>query len=92
MDWETAGWGVPAPDLVGVDLGAYWTVVRECWPTLDFPALQRLANLGTLFRRLAALKWESTSLKSDWLDWSMASMRVCHVRLADVIQALQWTA
>jgi aminoglycoside phosphotransferase (APT) family kinase protein len=91
LDWETAGWGVPAPDLVGVDLGAYWTVVRECWPTLDLQAIQRLANLGTLFRRLAAMNWESASLKSDWLDRPMASMRVCHARLSDAIQAMQWT-
>jgi hypothetical protein len=91
MDWETAGWGVPAPDLARVDLRAYWTVVRECWPTLDLPAIQRLANLGTLFCWLAAVNWESMSLKSDWLDTLMASIRVCHARLTDAILAIPWT-
>jgi aminoglycoside phosphotransferase (APT) family kinase protein len=91
MDWETAGWGVPAPDLARVDLRAYWTVVRECWPTLDLPAIKRLANLGTLFCRLAAMNWDSMSLKSDWLDWPMASIRVCHARLTDAILAIPWT-
>jgi aminoglycoside phosphotransferase (APT) family kinase protein len=90
MDWETAGWGGPAPDLARVDLQAYWTVVREYWPTLDLPAIQRLANLGKLFCRLAALNWESMSLKSDWLDGPMASIRVCHAKLSDAILAIQW--
>jgi hypothetical protein len=90
MDWETAGWGGPAPDLARLDLQAYWTVVREYWPTLDLPAIQRLANLGKLFCRLAALNWESMSLKSDWLDGPMASIRVCHAKLSDAILAIQW--
>jgi aminoglycoside phosphotransferase (APT) family kinase protein len=91
MDWETAGWGGPAPDLARVDLQAYWTVVREYWPALDLPAVQRLANLGKLFCRLAAMNWESMSLKSDWLDGPMASIRVCHAKLSDAILAIPWT-
>jgi hypothetical protein len=90
MDWETAGWGVPAPDLAKrVDLTAYWTVVRECWPTLDLPAIQRLAKLGTVFRRLAAMNWESVNLEHEWLDKPMARVRAYHTELAEAIQALQ---
>jgi hypothetical protein len=85
IDWETAGWGVPAPDLAHVDLTVYWTVVRESWPTVDLQALQQLATLGKVFRRLAAMNWQSMSLE-------MASMRIYHAELSDAIQAVQWTA
>jgi aminoglycoside phosphotransferase (APT) family kinase protein len=92
LDWETAGWGVPAPDLASVDLTAYWSVVRECWPTLDLQAIQQLANLGKVSRWLAAISWESVA--SEGLARpiaNMASMRVCRAALSDAIKAVQWT-
>jgi hypothetical protein len=90
MDWETAGWGMPAPDLIkSVDLAAYWMVVRECWPTLDFQAIQRLANLGTLFRQLAFMSWESPSLEHEWIDKPMSKVRFYHAELSEAIQAIQ---
>jgi aminoglycoside phosphotransferase (APT) family kinase protein len=94
LDWETAGWGVPAPDLARVDLTSYWSVVRECWPKLDLQALQQLANLGNVFRWLAAIRWESTTSEYEGLARpiaNMASVRVCHAALSDAIQAVQWT-
>jgi hypothetical protein len=75
---------VPAPDLAHVDLTVYWTIVRDSWPTLDLQALQQLATLGKVFRRLAAMNWQSMSLE-------MASMRIYHAELSDAIQAIQWT-
>src|SRR5205807_1546253 len=32
IDWETAGWGVPAADVARVDLPTYWSVVRSVRP------------------------------------------------------------
>jgi hypothetical protein len=67
MDWEDAGWGVPAADLLAarVDLTAYWSVVREHWTGLDARAVGRLATIGQVFRWLAAVNWDSASLASD---------------------------
>jgi hypothetical protein len=36
------------------------------------------------------MNWESTSLRYDWLYWTMASMRIYHTRLSDAIQAIPW--
>jgi aminoglycoside phosphotransferase (APT) family kinase protein len=94
LDWETAGWGVPAPDLARVDLVAYWSVVRECWPTLDLQAIQQLANLGKVFRWLVAISWESMDFEYEGLARpiaTIASLRVCHAALSDAIQVVQWT-
>jgi aminoglycoside phosphotransferase (APT) family kinase protein len=89
MDWEEAGWGGPAADLARVDLAAYWAVVRDCWPSLDLPAFERLANVGGLFRWLAAMHWDSPSLASkrpEVVRYAMANMRVYQAELAEAIQ------
>ncbi len=64
LDWETAGWGVPAADLAPargllpapqVDITLYWSTVRECWPGLDIQTVHRLATVGGVSdTRLAA--------------------------------------
>lgn len=85
LDWETAGWGVPAADLAAprgrtpaelVDLVTYAAVARESWPALDAAALGRLVTVGGLFRRLAAIGWASRGLLHPWPQKSLASMRV----------------
>jgi len=61
IDWEMAGWGVPAADLTRVDLRAYWAVVRERWPDVDLGTVERLALFGQIFRLLAGIGWAATN-------------------------------
>jgi hypothetical protein len=99
IDWETAGWGVPAADLAParrrhsahlVDITAYWSIVRECWPSLDLSAVQQLANVGIVFRRLAAINWASLSLAYEWPSKPISYMRSYQVNLSDAIQEAPW--
>ena len=85
LDWETAGWGVPAADLAVprgmtsaelVDLGTYADVARDALPGLDAAALGRLVTVGGVFRRLAAIGWASRGLLHPWPQKALASMRV----------------
>ena len=85
LDWETAGWGVPAADLAAprgrtnaelVDLGTYAAFARESRPGLDAAELGRLVTVGGMFRRLAAIGWASRSLLHPWPQKALASMRV----------------
>jgi hypothetical protein len=85
IDWETAGWGVPAADLAAprgqtpaalVDLGTYASIAREHWPGLDEGTLQGLVTVGGVFRRLAAISWESLGLAHRWPQKAVASMRI----------------
>jgi Phosphotransferase enzyme family len=62
FDWEMVGWGPPAADLASVDLDAYWPVVRETWRGLDESTVHRMAELGKLFRNLAAIDWAAARL------------------------------
>ncbi len=98
IDWETAGWGLAAPDLVPsrgplafhVDLSVYRSVVQEHLPGIDLHALPRLASVGRIFRRLAYIDWESAELcyeSPDWLSRPIASLRIYQAELAEGIQS-----
>lgn len=65
IDWETAGWGPPAPDLTRIDLDAYWSVVRDAWPQLDFDTVERWRRMGHLLQKLAAANWVAETLKRE---------------------------
>jgi Phosphotransferase enzyme family len=96
IDWETAGWGVPAADLAPshhhysgqhVDLTTYWDIVQECWPSLDMSAIQQLVWAGLIFRRLAAISWDSRDLAYKWTEGPVECMRIYQAELSEIMQA-----
>ena len=99
IDWEMAGWGVPAADLasafdramvVAVDPHAYLEAVRTWWSGLDDAGLRRLAILGRVFQALAATEWASAGLIFEFerhLMRPMAQMRLYLGHLSDAVQA-----
>lgn len=87
IDWETAGWGVPAADLAAtrgvtpveqVDLATYSSILCEYWPRLDPAVLDDLVKVGGMFRRLAAISWVSLHLTKEWPQKALASMQIYH--------------
>jgi aminoglycoside phosphotransferase (APT) family kinase protein len=98
LDWETAGWGVPAADLAqfsgslaaNPDLTAYGAVVRRVWGGLEEGDLRQLAQVGLLFRLLSAVSWASDGLGYTWVRRSMTKMRSYAPRLADWLRAAGW--
>ncbi len=66
FDWECSGYGLPAPDLEGVEIDAYLSVVRTHWTTLTEAKLRRAAAAGRLFRIINFIYWASLSLESSW--------------------------
>lgn len=67
---ELSGRGVPRRrvdrHLPDTELLDYWSVVRESWSDLGLTGLQELAELGAMFRLLAAISWESESIPRWW--------------------------
>lgn len=100
LDWETAGWGVPAADLAAtreiaelppLDLDTYESTVKEGWPQLDRAAIRRLAAVGGIFRRLSAISWASLGLEHAWWPKThMASMKVYQAGLVEVLRRPPW--
>jgi hypothetical protein len=89
FDWGEAGWGVPAIDLmdVDVDVAAYWSVVDAHWPWLGVQAIQRLAIVGKIFRCLDAINWTLPDFKYLGLKSPISCMRIYRSRLADAIRS-----
>jgi hypothetical protein len=100
-DWESAGLGVPAVDLAHsplaaphfaaqADLTAYWEAVRDYWPCIDLRTIEQWANLGTLFRCLAALNWDIRSLKRGWAQKLLKRAGFYQEVLAHTLRAAAW--
>ncbi|MGH7538874.1 MAG: phosphotransferase family protein [Gemmatimonadales bacterium] len=89
IDWETAGWGVPAIDLTRIDVAAYWAVAREWQVGLELKTVQRLADLGRVFSTVAAIDWDSTGLRFESrrvISQPLASIEVLVGHLVDAAQ------
>jgi hypothetical protein len=107
FDWEMAGRGIPAADLTYLeqaDLAIYWSIVRRSWPYLDVQDIQQMANLGGIFRGLAAISWERWHFEYSWENWppqynllkyelikeAVMRMRVYLVWIADAMRSATW--
>jgi len=94
IDWENAGWGIPAVDLFRIDLPAYVSAVHACWwHDVSLEEVQRLAVLGKMLRCLAAIFWQ-TRLKPNHahsMKGQITALRVLRIRLTEAVQELQRT-
>ena len=89
IDWETAGWGVPAADLTRIDVAVYWSAAREWCEGLELDTVYRLAQVGQVFRTIAAIDWECASLRFETRNLivrSLASLAVLTPRLTEAVQ------
>jgi len=88
FDWELAGWGIPATDLMKCpDLDLYEAQLVKCWP-LKCEEIRRLADLGKLFRALISVYWASLKLRFPWVQWSVVKLQFPQAALAEAIQVL----
>lgn len=99
IDWETAGWGVPAADLApargpglrpAIDLASYARVVHGRWPLLDETSFRRLAVVGTIFRRLIAIDWAAQGLGFAWPEKPIAQLDAYRPELEEAMAATSW--
>ena len=95
FDWgTTAGWGPPAVDLtqfvgraISPELRVYHDIVCKNWSHLQFSDINRLAEIGKIFRLVLSVKWASESLVYEWVEDIMNNMRIYENDLRDVIRA-----
>jgi thiamine kinase-like enzyme len=95
MDWEMAGWGVPAVDLaqlggrvsISPDLGIYYSLVKSSWPNLELVDVQRLGQLGGMFRLITAIHWATRDLPTHWVEDAMEGLRAYTTRFAPLLES-----
>ena len=90
LDWDGAGWGVPADDLSQVEAGVYWSIVRRHWPGLTSDAVNRLANIGKIFWNLIPITGEAETLGSEWVGNVMRKLRAYEAGIAEATAAEGW--
>jgi hypothetical protein len=90
MDWESAGWGVPAADLAQFagnaltpDIAAYWSMAKDYWRGHDINDLDRLSGLGTVFRWINAVQWANQGFRESSMDWYITEMSCYEPKLAE---------
>jgi hypothetical protein len=89
FDWELAGWGVPATDLLKCpDLELYAAEVSVAWPDLTVERIRRLVDVGRLFRAILMVYWNSLKLRFPWVEWSLLRLQPPQAALAEAIQVL----
>jgi hypothetical protein len=106
LDWETAGWGIPAADLAGLatylapqdpaEAGADDDVVDRYVATVA-PCwrctrrhVETWANLGALFRLLASIEWACYSLPYPPALKARAQMVKYERSFAGIVKRLGW--
>src|SRR5262245_2466362 len=88
FDWEVAGCGMPAVDLLNADLAVYAASVRERWPRLD---VELQARLGRLLRGcLAPIGWETLALDTPWIEGPLGSLASYRRRLEQILAETGW--
>jgi hypothetical protein len=89
FDWELAGWGIPATDVLKcANFPLYCSEARRSWGDLTLNQIQKLADLGRIFRVLIAIYWKSLALSYEWVEWPVEKLRLYRSALAEAIQFL----
>lgn len=87
LDWEMAGRGIPAVDVVNVDIRTYVDEVRAVW-ALDRNAAAWLSAVAHVLRNLDAIEWISAELVQPWAGWRIDQIRLYAERLAGAVHVL----
>ena len=98
IDWETAGWGMPAVDLsqlggntsISPDLDTYGSVINTKWPRMSKRDVTQLSLFGGLFRLINAIRWATKSLPTHWVEDSIEELERYTMKLATLISSLGW--
>ncbi|MEN8160154.1 MAG: phosphotransferase [Myxococcota bacterium] len=91
FDWEVAGWGLPAVDLIDLDLPAYAEIVRPEWPGVDLETLERSVKLGEILRGgVIPGSWAARSLVTTWPASAVSELAVYQRTIGQALDALGW--
>jgi len=96
LDWEAAGWGIPAADLVqfvgkslSPDLRTYYSVVCSSWPGFGLTQLETLTEVGRLFRLINSLDWANWGYRAVGVDWFNEKLNWCEREMADWLRTAE---
>jgi hypothetical protein len=93
LDWETAGWGVPAGDLSEkIDFDTYLSSVHPTWPDIHREQWETLRSYGRVFRILATVEWATVGLDGIWLRRPLNYLETYKEWLTQAFHDLGWSS
>jgi len=77
FDWHSAGWGLPAEDVAGLDIYIYWKKIREYQPDVykDILIIKKLKGRGMIFRYLDWIHGASFGLAYEWVEKTIQDLK-----------------
>ena len=88
MDWDVAGWGVPASDAVAADLECYGRMIGVSWGQISSATWRAFAAMGTVFRHILWMEAESSALSGEWVERPVRKLELCRSGLAHALGEL----
>ena len=68
MDWDVAGWGVPASDVAAADPDTYRQTIEASGGDVSATTLRALARMGAVFRHILWIEATSCALTGPWVE------------------------
>ena len=68
IDWDVAGWGVPASDVAAADLESYERTIGASWGPISATKWRAFAEMGAVFRFILWIEAESCALSGLWVE------------------------
>jgi Ser/Thr protein kinase RdoA (MazF antagonist) len=94
FDWEIAGWGLSAIDLVqelgksaDPELEVYYSIIGNSAARIGTPFTKESLELGVIFRLLAAISWTSDFLRFEWIESAIVNLQLFKDRLDTALGA-----
>jgi ABC-type multidrug transport system ATPase subunit len=76
MDWDIAGWGVPASDAAATDLASYRRTIGASWGQISSTKWRGLAAMGTILRLTLWIDAESCALSGAWVGRPVRKLKL----------------
>jgi thiamine kinase-like enzyme len=98
IDWEKAGWGVPAIDLsqlggqlsISPDLSVYQSLIQASGSPLGIENIGRLAHVGAIFRLISGIRWATRCLLTRWVEEGIWDLEYYEPRVARWMERTGW--
>lgn len=92
LDWEHAGWAIPAADLHSdlFDAGSYWCTLRQSWPDTDERDIELLRFYGWLFRLAMGISWISYNFVRTPRSSTLATLEYYADSLEKALRRADW--
>jgi thiamine kinase-like enzyme len=76
LDWEFAGWAVPAVDIPTIDPQSYWSFIHGEWPRISLHDVEVMKTFGIILRSIFSIWAKSYGLAFEQIEKPMEKLKL----------------